>query len=126
MGDTWAFQNAMWNLFSNCMDNTLYPLLFLDYIEDLAGHEFSYLTRVLVGSFLTIFLGYVNVVGVDVVGDGAGLFGILVLLPFIALVFAGLFEGEMNVARWSDTIDEKSVSGFVTILLWVSEKHESH
>eukprot|EP00511_Aplanochytrium_stocchinoi_P001689 CAMPEP_0204830470 /NCGR_PEP_ID=MMETSP1346-20131115/8663_1 /ASSEMBLY_ACC=CAM_ASM_000771 /TAXON_ID=215587 /ORGANISM="Aplanochytrium stocchinoi, Strain GSBS06" /LENGTH=401 /DNA_ID=CAMNT_0051960743 /DNA_START=71 /DNA_END=1273 /DNA_ORIENTATION=+ len=118
MGDTWAFQNAMWNLFSNCMDNTLYPLLFLDYIEDLVGHDFSFMTRVTVGSLLTITLALVNVVGVDVVGDGAGVFGVMVLLPFIALVLFGLFGGEMNVARWSDTIDEKSISGFVTILLW--------
>ena len=102
MGDFWAFQNAVWNLFSNAMDNTLYPILFIDYIDDLTGQESLSWTRFLVGSLVTIIITVINIIGVDIVGDGATVFGILVIIPFILLVFIGLFGDQMSVAPWSD------------------------
>lgn len=126
MGDFWAFQNAIWNLFSNAMDNTLYPILFVDYIDELRGVESLPVYRFIVGTVLTIIIGIINVIGVDIVGDGASVFGILVILPFIALIVVGLFGEEMGVANWSDPANEsQSLSGFVAILLWNSAGYDS-
>lgn len=102
MGDFWAFQNAVWNLFSNAMDNTLYPILFIDYIDDLRDQTSLPWTRFLVGSLVTIIITVINIIGVDIVGDGATVFGVLVIIPFVLLVLVGLFGDQMSIGPWSD------------------------
>eukprot|EP00514_Thraustochytrium_sp_LLF1b_P008320 CAMPEP_0184538928 /NCGR_PEP_ID=MMETSP0198_2-20121128/17858_1 /TAXON_ID=1112570 /ORGANISM="Thraustochytrium sp., Strain LLF1b" /LENGTH=398 /DNA_ID=CAMNT_0026932417 /DNA_START=305 /DNA_END=1498 /DNA_ORIENTATION=- len=115
MGDFWAFQNAIWNLF---LDNSLYPVMFTDYLEQMVGHDFSYFTRSAIGITLVSALGLVNVVGVDIVGDGAGAFGCFVIMPFILMVIVGFASGEVDPEDWSKRIDEPQVGLYVSMLLW--------
>ena len=34
LGDFWAFQSSMWTLGTNCLDNSLYPIMFAEYIME--------------------------------------------------------------------------------------------
>mmetsp|Transcript_4981 Transcript_4981/g.7551 ORF Transcript_4981/g.7551 Transcript_4981/m.7551 type:complete len:517 (-) Transcript_4981:27-1577(-) len=118
MGDFWAFQNGMWNIFSNCLDNALYPVMFVDYIEQMVGHEFGHWTRFSIGATMVALLGLVNIIGVDVVGDGAGVFGIFVLAPFLVMVIIGFASGDVDTSDWSRTIETPDIGLFVSLLLW--------
>ncbi|GBG33857.1 Amino acid-polyamine transporter, putative [Hondaea fermentalgiana] len=120
MGDFWAFQNGIWNIFSNTLDNALYPVMFVDYIEEMMGptFEFSFMTRFLIGAIMVVFLGFVNVIGVDVVGDGAGVFGIFVILPFLFLVLIGFASGEVDPSDWGESNANLDFGLYVSMLLW--------
>jgi len=120
MGDFWAFQNGMWNIFTNCLDNALYPVMFVDYVEDVMGpeFEFSHTTRFLMGASMVGLLAVVNVVGVDVVGDGAGVFGIFVIAPFFLMVIVGFSSGEVEPSNWGDTITKPNLGLYISMLLW--------
>mmetsp|Transcript_733 Transcript_733/g.1748 ORF Transcript_733/g.1748 Transcript_733/m.1748 type:complete len:624 (+) Transcript_733:367-2238(+) len=120
MGDFWAFQNGIWNIFSNTLDNTLYPVMFVDYIEEMMGptFEFSFMTRFLIGSIMVIFLGFVNVIGVDVVGDGASVFGVFVILPFLVMVIIGFASGEVEPSDWGKSTPSLDFGLYVSMLLW--------
>jgi len=118
MGDFWAFQNAMWNMFTNVLDNSLYPVLFVDYLEEMSGHDFSYFARTSIGGVLVFTLGLVNVVGVDIVGDGASGFGVFVILPFIFMVLIGVFSEQFEQDVWIKSFDEPKWGVYVAMLLW--------
>lgn len=123
-GDFWAFQNALWHIFANILDNALYPVLFVDYLEDMVD-DLTIEAKLAIEISIVVLIGFVNIVGVDVVGDGATVLGTLVLLPFIVFVIYGFAAGGVKPEYWDDTVKEPEFGVWLTILLWNSAGYDA-
>jgi amino acid transporter len=123
-GDFWAFQNAIWHIFANILDNALYPVLFVDYLDDMVG-DLPIASKLSIEISIVILIGFVNVIGVDVVGDGAALLGGLVLLPFIVFSIYGFAIGGVNSEHWGDRVENPEYGVWITILLWNSAGYDA-
>ena len=128
-GDFFALQTGVYNVFCNALDNALYPILFIDYLKDvLKEGAITYELRVLITVAVVVVIGSVNILGVDVVGDGATVFGFMVLLPFLILIFYGLFDSAQaggDLDHWGDVLPSPKYGTFVTLLLWNTSGYDS-
>eukprot|EP00934_Nitzschia_sp_Nitz4_P006008 Nitzschia sp. Nitz4//scaffold10_size219509//211459//212942//NITZ4_001467-RA/size219509-processed-gene-0.105-mRNA-1//1//CDS//3329533037//5998//frame0 len=111
-------------------DNAIYPVLFLDYLFQVwqweSIEDSDPFVRFILTSVLTIFLGYLNWLGLDVVGNMAIVIGILSISPFIAMCLIGL--PQLDTSRWfqwpevPDAGDQESTSFFALLtsgaILW--------
>jgi amino acid transporter len=119
-GQFWAYQNGLWKVSCNLIDNALYPNLFVYYLMDLTG-DLNYETRLLVSFSLVSFVCICNVLGVDIVSDAASVFVVMTLLPFIVMVFVGLGRGEVSPSDWGSGRQDGlpvQLGTFFTIALW--------
>jgi amino acid transporter len=88
-GRFWGFQEGWWSWLSSFADNALYPVMFAAYLK------FWYPAMTPWGYWLVCLAmiaacTWLNVRGARIVGFSAGLFTLLVLAPFAAMVVLGL------------------------------------
>ncbi|XP_023769204.1 probable polyamine transporter At3g19553 [Lactuca sativa] len=99
----WGFQEGFWKWFSGVMDNTLYPVLFLDYLkQSLPIFDQLYARIPTFLAIYTILLTHLNYRGLHIVGFSAVLLGSCSLLPFAVMVFLRQHEVEF-LTRGSNT-----------------------
>ncbi|KAH9256028.1 hypothetical protein BASA81_005804 [Batrachochytrium salamandrivorans] len=126
-GPFWAFQNGIWKISCNVIDNVLYPLLFLFYMQDLTG-DLDFGTRLLISYALVLVCVILNVLGVDVVSDAAFMLMVLTLLPFLVLVIIGLARGKVNAGDWGkgrEHGESPDFGTFLTIALWKTSGYDN-
>ena len=119
-GPFWAFQNGIWKVACNLVDNALYPNLFLYYLMDLTG-DLNYVTRVLVSYVLVLFVVGCNVLGIDVVSDAASVFVVITLLPFLVMVCLGIARGGVAPSDWVRMREDGQpveLGTLFTLVLW--------
>ncbi|XP_078430366.1 amino acid permease family protein [Wolffia australiana] len=97
-GPFWGFQEGFWKWFSGAMDNALYPILFLDYLQ--RSIPALHLPHYRVPALLTLTgaLTFLNYRGLHVVGFSAVALAAFSLCPFVAM--AALAVPKLDPRRW--------------------------
>ncbi|EPS65620.1 hypothetical protein M569_09154, partial [Genlisea aurea] len=116
-GRFWGFQQGFWKWTSGVMDNALYPVLFLDYMN----HSFpllrepAYRIPSLLG--ITLSLTYFNYRGLHVVGFLAVVLASFSLFPFLIMGLISI--PRIDYRRWG-AWDRRKVDwrGYFNTLFW--------
>lgn len=87
-GRFWGFQEGWLSWLCSFADNALYPVMFVDYLVYLNG-DMSPAERWLIGVGVISFVSWLNVRGIRVVGFSSVVFTLLVLAPFVVMVWLG-------------------------------------
>ncbi len=90
-GDFWGFQAGWWAWMSGVVTNSLYAVLFADYLKAWFPAMGSW-QHWMACLALIWFLHYLNVRGIDVVGAAAITLSVLLLLPFVAMTVMGFLQ----------------------------------
>ena len=117
-GSFWSYLNGYWSLYFSIFEGGLYPVLFLDYIQQLlGGHEMPMYLRLALGTGVIISTCALNVYGLEAVASASFYFSCAGLAPFIAIILMGLPHLDMTAVS---SAPAKPVDWrvFVTILLW--------
>ncbi|CAI7857520.1 unnamed protein product [Closterium sp. NIES-53] len=116
-GPFWGFQEGWWKWLSGVIDNSLYPLLFLDYLKRELPVFGGGLPRMIALLAMTLVLTYVNYRGLTIVGATAIALAVFGLLPFV--VMALLAIPKIQPARWL-VVDLNRVQwrGYFNTLFW--------
>jgi amino acid transporter len=116
-GDFWGFQAGWWSWMSAVVTNSLFAVLFTDYLKSwlpqVAGgfpHWLSCLALIWV-------LHYLNVRGIDVVGKSAILLSLILLLPFVLMLGLGIAQWQHNPFTPMFAPDKNLLTGFGSALI---------
>lgn len=107
-------------------DNSIYPVLFLDYLLQAFGNrgELHPMIRVLGLGATSIFLSYINWLGLDIVGQMSIIICCIAMSPFVLMTLIGLFKMdwsrlfdmpdpyELQLLHNSSTSDDDTAGGF--------------
>ena len=94
-GDFLGFQAGWWAWMTGVVNCSLFAVLFTDYLKYWFP-ELGALQHWLVAVSLIWFLTYLNMRGIDVVGNTAILLSITLLIPFVILLVIGIFNWQHN------------------------------
>ena len=102
-GPFWGFIKGYVSWLSGVLDNSLYPILFLDCLLQLVDKNDESIIdktifRVAFVSFTTLVLSYINYRGLDIVGNVAIVLSVVSMLPFIVMCFMSIFS--LKPERW--------------------------
>eukprot|EP00850_Spirogloea_muscicola_P024097 SM000441S16121 [mRNA] locus=s441:24154:27283:+ [translate_table: standard] len=116
-GPFWGFQEGWWKWLSGVIDNSLYPVLFLDYLKRVQPAFGSGPTRYITLIVITAVLTYLNYRGLTIVGGTAMALTVFSLLPFATMaVFAIPKLKPSNWFLWDkDKVDWR---GYFNTLFW--------
>jgi len=95
LGDFWGFQAGWWAWMTGVVTNSIFAVLFANYLKYWLP-EMSALEHWLSAVALIWFLNYLNVRGIDVVGRSAILLSIILLIPFVIMLFIGIANWQHN------------------------------
>jgi amino acid transporter len=94
-GDFWGFLAGWWNWSASFLLGSSYAVLFTDYLTfyfpGIVGWK-----HWLVACALIVFIAWVNIRGIQMVGKAATLFEIFMFIPVIALIVLGLAKWHHN------------------------------
>ncbi|KAG7355864.1 amino acid permease [Nitzschia inconspicua] len=84
-------------------DNAIYPVLFLDYAIQMwsSADELNSVVRLILIGVVSVFLGFLNWLGLEIVGKMSLIIGILSMSPFVIMVLVGVFQ--LDPQRWLQT-----------------------
>ena len=117
-GSFWSYLNGYWSLYFSIFEGGLYPVLFLDYIQELmGGTKMGMVTRLALGSMLIVTTCVINVYGLEMVASASFYFTCASLAPFLAIIAMGAQSVDF-AALTSDPTKPVDWRVFVTILLW--------
>jgi amino acid transporter len=102
-------------------DNAIYPVLFLEYVIQFwsSVEELSPVVRFLLISVVSVLLGFLNWLGLEIVGKMSLIIGIMSMSPFVIMVLLGVFQ--LDPRRWLLTLSPSSgfdVRLFVSSIMW--------
>ncbi|KAJ4883431.1 Polyamine transporter RMV1 [Raphanus sativus] len=106
IGPYWGFQQGWVKWLSGVIDNALYPILFLDYLESGLPVISRGLPRVAAVLALTVALTYLSYRGLSIVGVAAVALGVFSVLPFLVMCL-------VSVQRLSLYVGLRTLSGEV-------------
>ena len=104
-------QNAGWmcgylGWIAGATDNAIYPVLFLEYV--LRGEAMDAWLRFSLLSCASIVLGYINWLGLPLVGKMSITIGCIAMSPFIIMTVVGVFQ--LDTSRWLERPQEDASS----------------
>lgn len=116
LGPYWGFQLGWMKWFSGVIDNALYPILFLDYLQSNVQALSGGLPRIAVVLGLIAVLTYMNYRGLTIVGWAAVALGLFSILPFGIMGVVSI--PKLKPSRW--LVVEKDVNwrNYLTTLFW--------
>nr|GEW80972.1 probable polyamine transporter At1g31830 isoform X1 [Tanacetum cinerariifolium] len=117
LGPYWGCQQGWMKWLSGDMDNALYPVLFLDYLNSgfpILAHGYP---RILAIVALTVALTYMNFRGTTIVGWVAVFLGVFSVLPFVIMGFISV--PKIVPSRWR-VMDLRAVDWnlYLNTLFW--------
>uniref|UniRef100_F6I0A0 Polyamine transporter n=1 Tax=Vitis vinifera TaxID=29760 RepID=F6I0A0_VITVI len=116
LGPYWGFQQGWMKWLSGVIDNALYPVLFLDYLDSSVPALSGGLPRIAAVLALTVVLTYMNYRGLTIVGWAAILLGVFSILPFVIMGLVAI--PKLKPSRW--LVVEKDVDWnlYLNTLFW--------
>ena len=120
LGDFWGFQEGWWNLLTSFADSAIYPVLFVGYLQTFfPGLDAR--ARFLIAGALIWITAALNIAGIRPVGLSAVALGVLIQVPILAMVVAGL--GHATRVPWDPVLPpEGSLLGTlglgISVILW--------
>lgn len=118
-GNYISFQAGYWSCLCNMLDKAIYPVLFIDYLQVLVleeGDSFSTFQRWLISVAIVSLVVYMNLKGMELVGNASNIFFLLSVTPFIFLVILALPRLDMSL--WLETKSEVKWDLFISMLMW--------
>eukprot|EP00850_Spirogloea_muscicola_P005927 SM000027S09708 [mRNA] locus=s27:914114:917299:+ [translate_table: standard] len=116
-GPFWGFQEGWWKWLSGVIDNSLYPVLFLDYLKRVQPAFGSGPTRYITLIVITAVLTYLNYRGLTIVGGTAMALTVFSLLPFATMALFAI--PKLKPSNWfmwdKDKVDWR---GYFNTLFW--------
>lgn len=102
-GPFWGFMKGYLSYCSGVLDNSLYPILFLDCLLQLVDDDQESIldnsrVRMLFVTVITVILSYLNYRGLDIVGNVALVLCTLSMLPFLIMILIASFH--LKPERW--------------------------
>jgi amino acid transporter len=94
MGEYWAFVAGWWRTIATYVDNTLYIILAISYLQVFV--EMSPAVSFAVKAVIILLLTYINVRGVADVGRISTVFSLIVLLSFLIIIVLGFAHWQYN------------------------------
>tara|TARA_X000000368_G_scaffold33192_1_gene24402 strand:- start:713 stop:2371 length:1659 start_codon:yes stop_codon:yes gene_type:complete len=94
-GTFWSLQNSLWTFYTSALDNALYPVMFVDMMEEIlypeaeADEGLRWQYSMMIKLILLGFVTKVNIKGTDIVGKFAMGFAMFVLTPFLVTTVMG-------------------------------------
>ena len=94
-GTFWSLQNSLWTFYTSALDNALYPVMFVDYLEEIlypeaeADEGLRWQYSMMIKLILLGFVTKVNIKGTDIVVKFAMGFAMFVLTPFLVTTVMG-------------------------------------
>eukprot|EP01006_Ploeotia_vitrea_P017796 TRINITY_DN49027_c0_g1_i3.p2 TRINITY_DN49027_c0_g1~~TRINITY_DN49027_c0_g1_i3.p2 ORF type:complete len:383 (+),score=170.77 TRINITY_DN49027_c0_g1_i3:1468-2616(+) len=115
-GPFWGFFNAYNSVACNAVDLSLYPILFVQFVNDL--HPLATHTKVLVFAAVIVLVFALNMRSLDIVGLASVVFTLLVLSPFIAEAFMEV--PRMRPQAWFEVLPASAINYtlFINTMLW--------
>lgn len=120
-----SFQNGVMSFYTSCLDNALYPVMFCDYLEEAlysgSEGELPLLYSFSIKLALVVIITYLNILGVDVVGNAAVLFSVAVLSPFAVMCAIGMPKvvgGGLQRALKRPREEPHEWGRFFAVMLW--------
>jgi len=95
-GDFWGFLAGWWNWSASFLLGGSYAVLFSDYLTFYFPQIIGGWKHWLVSFLLIVFITWLNIRGIQMVGKAATLFEILIFIPVIAMVVLGLAKWHHN------------------------------
>lgn len=94
-GDFWGFQAGWWWWLSSFLDCAIYAVLVADYFEFFYPHMNAFAHW---GIALAViwFFTFLNVRGIEVIGASSTIFVVLMLAPFVIMIFLGVPQISQN------------------------------
>lgn len=116
-GDFWGFQAGWWSWMSGVVTNSLFAVLFTDYLKNWIPQVESGLPHWLSCLALIWALHYLNVRGIDVVGKSAILLSAILLAPFVIMLGLGIAQWQHNPFAPMFAPDKNLLTGFGSALV---------
>ena len=118
-----SFQNGIWSFYTSALDNALYPVMFCDYLEEAiypGDSQFPWVYSTAIKLTLVVVITYLNILGVDVVGNAAVMFSVAVMAPFVVMCFIGIPKVETRLRGALATPREEPYDWgrFFAVMLW--------
>lgn len=120
-GPFMAFQEAWWSFVNNMFDLAIYPVMFANYITQLAPpNAIPWWGAMLIRFGMLFFCSALNLFGVKAVSRSSGIFILIILTPFVLMIGWGLKE--IHPRDWL-AIPPTGLSGiqwglFITTIAW--------
>ncbi|KAI3434372.1 hypothetical protein D9Q98_002451 [Chlorella vulgaris] len=116
-GPFWGFQKGLYAWVSGVTDNAVYPVLFLNYLQEVAPVLEDYWARLVFLLAFNLALTYLNYRGLHVVGEVAIGMTAFTLLPFVVMCLLGL--PHVRPSNWL-VVDWGEVQWlpFLNIMFW--------
>jgi amino acid transporter len=125
LGDFWGFQAGWWSWASAVATSASFAALFADYVKAL-DPDLTALQHWILALMLIWAMHWVNVKGIEMVGNSAVLMSALLLVPFVLMIGLGLSHWNHNPFV-PFTAPGKGVLGFATALstaIWLYSGYE--
>lgn len=116
-GPFWGFQEGFWKWLSGVTDNSVYPVMFLSYLQQVYPVFQGGWGRIVFLVGLNLSLTYLNYRGLHLVGNVAVATAVFTLLPF--LVITGLGLPHVDPANWAE-VEWSTVQWvpFLNVMFW--------
>ena len=128
-GTFWSLQNSLWTFYTSALDNALYPVMFVDYLEEIlypeaeAGQGLRWQYSMMIKLILLGFVTKVNIKGTDIVGKFAMGFAMFVLTPFLVTTVMGSGR-TIGPSPRDDFIQKEETSRVVQVFRGCVLEHE--
>lgn len=116
-GPFWGFQEGFWSWVSGVTDNSLYPVMFLSYLDALVPGLKTGWQRTILLVVVSLALSYLNYRGLHIVGHTAVFMTGFIILPFLVLMCLAL--PHIKPGNWG-VVDWKAVQwgDFLNVMFW--------
>ncbi|NUO79916.1 APC family permease [candidate division KSB1 bacterium] len=116
-GDFWGFQAGWWAWMSGVVTNSLFAVLFTDYLKNWIPQVESGVPHWLTCLALIWVLHYLNLRGINVVGNSAILLSVILLAPFVIMLVLGVAQWQHNPFAPMFAPDKNFLTGFGSALV---------
>lgn len=114
-GRFWGFQEGWLSWLCSFADNSLYPVMFVDYLAYLRG-EMLPMERWMIGAAVISVITWLNIRGIRLVGLSSIVFTLFVLAPFATMVILG--APHVQPSTWLAKTNDLNWGLFLSVVLW--------
>mmetsp|Transcript_46259 Transcript_46259/g.148074 ORF Transcript_46259/g.148074 Transcript_46259/m.148074 type:complete len:547 (+) Transcript_46259:204-1844(+) len=133
LGPSYGFFNAAMAMMNNAFDTALYPVMFVDYLDEVFkgedGEGMGPLVSTVIKLGVTLGTCMINIWGIDSVGDSSVLFVPGVISPFLVMVGMGVTKSEGKKRRISRppgrALKKVEWGTFLSVLFWNTSGFDS-
>ena len=112
-----AAMTIMWTFFINRVDNSVYPNLFVDYLNQIVTINETFWLEPLIKIAFVFVCCVINIIGIDIVGKASTLLMIVCIAPFIILFIAEAPQLDTSLV-FSKPLDGVSWTAFLPMISW--------